>query len=357
MGKISSIVKIDIIKEIYNKLQDEESKEIYEKRLNCILPQNADEFCQWFIKCKKNLYCPELDIFEKDNSLIDGYILFGAGYEGKIIKKILEACGRKVVAWCDNNSAIWGKQIDGVKVITPSELITDYANYFIIISTKAATLEIYRQLLGMEIKRNRIFISQNERILAFTGNQYFDIFDANREGKEVFIDGGGYNLETSLEFIRWSNNNYKKIFVFEPDKFCFDKCLKKIKDCCLENIELINCGLWSKRDELYFSSNGRGSSRINEGGDQKIKLISIDELLKDEEVTFIKLDIEGSELEALKGAKKIIVKNRPRLAICIYHKMEDLWEIPEYILRLVPDYKLYIRHYTTYLYETVLYAI
>ena len=69
------------------------------------------------------------------------------------------------------------------------------------------------------------------------------------------------------------------------------------------------------------------------------------------------MDIEGSELEALKGAAETIKKWRPKLAISIYHKYEDIIEIPEYILSIVPDYSFYIRHYSSDIWETVLYAI
>ncbi len=88
-----------------------------------------------------------------------------------------------------------------------------------------------------------------------------------------------------------------------------------------------------------------------------IEVTSIDKVLQGKEATFIKMDIEGSELAALQGAKETIQKYRPKLAISLYHKPEDMLEIPNYILNIVPDYKLYLRHYATNLWETVLYAI
>ena len=83
----------------------------------------------------------------------------------------------------------------------------------------------------------------------------------------------------------------------------------------------------------------------------------IEEIVKNDKVSFIKMDIEGAELKALEGAKETISKYKPRLAICIYHKYEDIYEIGDYILTLNPNYKLYIRHYTTCMWETVLYAV
>ncbi len=69
------------------------------------------------------------------------------------------------------------------------------------------------------------------------------------------------------------------------------------------------------------------------------------------------MDVEGSEMNALIGASKTIRRDHPRLAICIYHKEIDFIKLSSYILQLYPEYKLYIRHYTSYIWETVLYAI
>ena len=84
-----------------------------------------------------------------------------------------------------------------------------------------------------------------------------------------------------------------------------------------------------------------------------MKAVSLDSVVeKREQVTFIKLDVEGAELEALQGAKRIITENRPKLAVCLYHKKEDYWRIPYYVKSLVPEYRLYIRHYSNYSAET-----
>lgn len=89
----------------------------------------------------------------------------------------------------------------------------------------------------------------------------------------------------------------------------------------------------------------------------KIPVTSLDYSLEGRKVTYIKKDIEGSELEALKGAKRIIKEQHPKLAICVYHKLEDIWTLPELILRYHPDYKLYVRHYLTDILDTVLYVV
>ena len=119
---------------------------------------------------------------------------------------------------------------------------------------------------------------------------------------------------------------------------------------------VIRKGLWDKEDVLCFKAYSNGSSRLEKKGEIKIPVGSLDDMIRDERVTFIKMDIEGSELEALKGAKNTIRNHHPRLAICIYHKPIDVIEIPAYILELVPEYKFYVRHYDSSLEETVLYA-
>ena len=71
----------------------------------------------------------------------------------------------------------------------------------------------------------------------------------------------------------------------------------------------------------------------------------------------IKMDVEGSELDALEGAKQTILNNKPKLAVCLYHKTKDFIDIPNLIHNLVPEYKLYVRHHSFSVNETVLYAI
>ena len=91
-----------------------------------------------------------------------------------------------------------------------------------------------------------------------------------------------------------------------------------------------------------------------------VPVTSIDEELSGEDVTLIKMDIEGSELSALMGAEKIIKRCFPKLAICVYHRVDDFITIPQYIRSLSSDkirYKFYMRHHAAWMAETVLYAI
>lgn len=99
------------------------------------------------------------------------------------------------------------------------------------------------------------------------------------------------------------------------------------------------------------------NQKVTEKGTHKIPADTIDHLLKNEKVSFIKMDIEGAEMEALKGAAEVIKANKPGLAISIYHKPNDFYEIPLYIMALVPEYRLYVRHHSCFFADTVLYAV
>ena len=99
------------------------------------------------------------------------------------------------------------------------------------------------------------------------------------------------------------------------------------------------------------------TSLISDKGDFTVDVETIDNVVDSKRVTFIKMDIEGSELSALRGAETTISKSKPKLAICVYHKPEDLISIPQYINSIVPEYKFFLRHHQFISWETVLYAI
>ena len=150
---------------------------------------------------------------------------------------------------------------------------------------------------------------------------------------------------------------YKRIYAWEPDEDNLSALKANTEN--LDNVKIVPCGLWHEKTELCFMADGSTGSKIvdrTESGVGRILVDSIDNVCAGDKVTFIKMDIEGSELAALKGAENVIKRDKPRLAICIYHKPEDLYEIPVWIKETVPEYKLYIRHHSETMAETVLYA-
>jgi FkbM family methyltransferase len=192
--------------------------------------------------------------------------------------------------------------------------------------------------------------------------QYY-IKELKLGNNEVFVDCGAYDGDTINRFF-FCFPNYKQIISLEPQSYLF-KCLSN-KYGNNPKITLINAGVSNEDGIASFYSGGDfdGSARIIESSPNKmesdlvtIKVKTIDGLDL-QNVTFIKMDIEGAELNALKGAEKTILRDKPKLAICIYHSDDDMVRIAEYIHDLLPEYKLYVRQYLKYSTgETVLYAL
>ena len=190
---------------------------------------------------------------------------------------------------------------------------------------------------------------------------------------EVLIDGGAFTGDSTLEFIKTTakqNLAYRKIVCFEPDPKIFVELQKNTAQYA--NISLKPFGLWSHTTTLRFADSSilkPGSTRIVSENDcnkdlsgctsevVEISTTSIDGELHDEQVTIIKMDIEGAEIEALRGAMETITRYRPKLIISAYHKRNDLFEIPLLIHQMVPDYKFYFRHFSSNFGETTLFAI
>jgi FkbM family methyltransferase len=187
--------------------------------------------------------------------------------------------------------------------------------------------------------------------------QYFDLEEFKSNEEEVFVDVGGFDGMTSIGFLDWCKNSKEKsIYVFEPDSDNIEKCHNNLSKYT-DNYKIIDKGCWSTEDTLKFKAQGNGASSIDTTGENEVKVTTLDKELQDKKVTFIKMDIEGAEVEALKGAKNIIEKNKPKLAISIYHKPEDIWEIPKIIMQYCPEYRFWLRHYSLTSAETVLYAM
>ena len=182
--------------------------------------------------------------------------------------------------------------------------------------------------------------------------QYFESFLDLSKTDEVFVDVGGFDGYTSQEFIKRCPN-YHAVYFFEPDTKNYIVASERLKQ--YKNVHVMQMGLSSHKETLKFSSGGSVSA-ITQNGDIEIQVDALDMLI-DDKVTFIKMDIEGAESMAIEGAKNTILKNHPRLAICVYHKDEDFWEIPEQILSIRDDYDIYLRHYTEGVAETVMFFI
>lgn len=186
-------------------------------------------------------------------------------------------------------------------------------------------------------------------------------FEVPMEDHEIFVQAGTYCGETVMEFMElYQAHEGYQVYTFEADPQAYAIATGHLSG--KKNVNLINKGLWSKDTELTFFTDAlSGSASFVNGTSQELRIpvTSLDDFFKKEGCvpTFIQLDIEGAELEALKGARELIQKHKPKLAICVYHKYEDVYEIPELLVALNQDYHFWLQHCEDGIYDTILYAI
>lgn len=352
MGYYEKLLEIRKIKEA---LLDDESRILFDARIDYMISRDTDRFYQVIDKLDKKWYCQELNEKLKKIS-VKGIVVFGSGHDGKRTKRILDACNYPPHCFCDSDGGKVGKVVDDLPVISIDDLLTEYQNYLVVLGSMRYSEEMYQTLVMKGFPNDNILHPAYKMIVAQQGKQYFDLFSPGKD--EIFVDGGAYNGDTITDFLDWTGRVYNKIYAFEP----IDEMLQIIQKRVAQEhkggggkCELYQNALWNKCEEIVFSEDG-ASSRVTETGTKNIMGVGLDEIVGDEKITYIKMDVEGSELKALEGARNTIIRNKPRLAICIYHKPEDIIELPTYILELVPEYKFYIRHYCSNMWETVLYA-
>lgn len=184
---------------------------------------------------------------------------------------------------------------------------------------------------------------------------YFNDLTKQVKGRDgCFVDCGAYIGNIAIQFA--SVYGKEKIYCFEPDVENYKKLKENVKDL---NAIVINAGCWNKKTTLRLSGQGE-SSRIGNEGDIEVNVVSVDDVVKDDKVAFVKLDVEGSELQALKGMQKIIKRDMPILAISAYHRQEDLITLPQFVSGFETEdkhYQLFLRHHGFTTSELVLYAI
>lgn len=186
-------------------------------------------------------------------------------------------------------------------------------------------------------------------------NQYFPDDLGTEMDYSVFVDCGGFIGDTVEAVLK--RHNPDKIISFEP----FADNYRKLSEVC-ENSEsetefiLFNSAVSDRVSQQRFKT-GTGSGTVSDDGDIIVNTLSIDEAFHGIKPTFIKMDIEGSEISAIKGAEKTIRKYAPDMAVCVYHNIDHIWEIPLLIDSFQKGYKFYLRSYNSYTMETVIYAV
>lgn len=346
-------------KKIEKSLMDEESRVIFDSRVEYLITRDVARLRNALYDEKKKYTCLSLDHLL--NGKITPIVIFGTGENGQRTKSNLERCKKYVIqAYCDNNPNLVGKTVDGIPVCSPTSVVDD--NSIIVIASRNFGKEMYEQLVELGVDKERIVSPVMGCLETQCGWQYFDLFKPQK--REVFIDAGAYDGSTIIDFYSWTGERDRIAYGMEPVKEMRELALARLKENGIENVQICENAAWNQNEDILLNIDvnidGKicGGSRESKNGSLKIKGRTIDSIISEElqEVTFIKMDIEGAELKALKGATNSILKYQPRMAISLYHKPEDVLQIPDYILQINPNYKLYLRHYTSGSEETVLYA-
>ncbi len=339
-------------------------------------------------------------------------VLYGLGFFGAVIVRNFKLENIEVECFCDSKK----RGIDnetGLNIISPEELVSQYGNANIVISVANPTTEqsVYNTITSLGIAEQQIFRfkdayqfirksrveqvamsleefqeyragyeraynffedEESKKVVIETIKNYLfhDLFEYDNpkesyfpqqfcfSQQEVFVDGGLYTGDTTEEFIRQTGKEYKRIIGFDIDDKNLEAAYKNLQDT--PGLEIVKKGLWDCSTFLHAELGITAGSNIKEEAEDVVELTSLDEVFKDSDIeeypTFIKLDIEGSEQQALKGAEKIIRQAKPKLAVCVYHKPEDIYVLLELLQKYNPEYRFFLKHYSPYIWDTVLYA-
>lgn len=345
------------IRAIYDHMQDEISRKLFIARLNVSATGDATHMTMLPVEYR-NLNA-DIERFRKGLLAEDRKrtVIFGAGANGRAIAKQIPI--RSLHAFIDNYQCGQTDGNTGLKIFSWKDYIEQFGiedtKFVVSVSNRNVAEAMHNQLVEVGVEKEAILTIPAE--YRNNASQYFDLFAADMH--ESFVDCGCYDAGTAFRFAGWcGGRGYDKIWCFEPDKTSYTAC----KELCagLKNCNVYPYGTSNRQGTAVFQSGRKEESKIVEPGEESsndsIEIVALDDFLQGERVTFIKMDIEGAELDTLKGSKRLIQEQKPKLAVSVYHKDEEIIEIPRLLIRLRPDYKLDIRHYSLLLNETVLYA-
>jgi len=315
-----------------------------------------------------------------------------------------EHISRPIDLACDSNPEKWGKTFEGILCVSPEELARqkDQTAVFVTVGECFPVIDslvqagfpsvnvifmydliaadyldknsrgmVTDQLLAayrlFEDERSKeVFRAIVRRVLRADDSphamadvrdpdQYFPADVVRLRDDEHFVDVGAFDGDTVRDFLSRTHSQFGKIHALELNQDNF-QLLQKFgrQQPSADRIHLLNRGAWDEEKTVHFSI-GKSQSTIGDG-EGTGTVAPLDDILRGERVTFLKMDIEGAEPQALRGAASLIREQKPTLAICVYHHFSHLWEIPLFIKELVPEYQLYLRHHTNLEYETVCYA-
>lgn len=173
---------------------------------------------------------------------------------------------------------------------------------------------------------------------------------------DVLFNAGAYTGGTLLDFVKSRDGEYGGIISCEPDPDNYEKLLQTIREHGIKNVTAHQVGLYSEKATLRFSATGNEEAKIAASGEVELPVDSIDNLVGEGRVSIINMDIEGAELDALRGGKGTITRCRPILMVSAYHKRDDLFQIYNFLSDTLDGYRYYFRCHRPLAIDGVLYA-
>jgi len=347
-------------------------------------------------------------------------VLFGAGNMGRQVLARLRQDGIEPQAFADNTRKNWGTQVDGVPVLPPAEaagrygqeaqfIVTIYNHDHSFPDTKrqltalgcASTVSIiplrwkyhetflpyYRDDLPHKVLEHgdairegfalwadeasrREYVAQvnwrlhgNFEVLGPLSGKaaYFPEDETFRlTAKETFVDVGAYDGDTLAHFLALRAKDFHRVLALEPDPINFEKLnayVASLPETIRSRIETKPLAAGAQPGRLRFDSGQGTSSSLSQKGSVEVECCRLDDLFAAQVPTYIKMDIEGAELDAIHGARLTLREKQPILAACVYHVQDHLWQVPLAILESNPDYHFFLRPYMAECWETVCYAV
>lgn len=338
---------------------------------------------------------------------LEGAYIFGKGAVGSWIRKSLQEHGVKIGGFVDNSSAKWHFNGENMPVLSPKEFADKHRNTPLILCTYRELAAMQRQCAELGITnaipyyrclwlkgifpfemRKSARETENDvqiqcgfaawsdpgsqekyrRLIRFFVNpgiddelpceegQYFSPKYVPRGFLQAFADIGAYRGDTWEQFFQATGGDFVAYYAFEPDPANF----AVLRETIPANDRRVHCFAMAVGDSPGETTiSGAGDSYSRTGGEYGtgIPIDTLDHLLGDANVSLIKMDLEGAEPQALAGAEKLIRRRRPALAISVYHRMEHLWTIPQWIVGLNLGYRLSLGCHGRHNSEAICYAI
>jgi FkbM family methyltransferase len=363
----------------------------------------------------------ERNVFDQQFCSSAPIAIYGCGRLGRKLANALMQKGTPAMAFVDTNAELWGKEVEGIPVYSIADAAKNFgadavivvavwspgrerrynyiknklqeagcknASHFLPLFWKYAEflLPHYRldlpsrllthssqirqafDLLSDESSRKEFLFQLRWMVFSVDSLQnanpiketYFpgDLFKFSNN--ECFVDCGAFDGDTLQAFILRNNDQFSSIVAFEPDPENYNKLTNYVISLPVElgqKIKLQKSALGSSQGIARFDAMGSVSSSITSTGSIEVVLQRLDDCLKDMIPTYIKMDIEGAEIDALKGGAQVIKEHHPKLAVCVYHTQDHIWEIPLEMNNLNPHHRLYLRRYDDEFGDVVCYSV